>query len=98
MLAPVRPQDGYGAVVQAMAQRPEYYLKGEGMDLVYFRPVAVVRVPSTSIRLFVDVSAAFVKPTKSQPRRARRHGKPIQEVTVAQVCEDAIRLWWSKRS
>ena len=83
-----------------MAQRPEYYLKATGVDAVHFRPIAVVRVPSTDICLFLDVSAAFVKPTKSQRKNARRRGKPIQEVTVTveQLCQQAVQLWWSKHS
>ena len=83
-----------------MAQRPEYYLKATGVDGVHFRPIAVVRIPSQNIYLYVDVSEAFVKPSKSQRRHARRHGKQIQEVTVTveQLCKEAIRLWWNKRS
>ena len=89
-----------------MAQRPEFYLKATGVDGTHFRPVAVVRVPSTDICLYVDVSAAFVqptKPTKSQRKNARRRGKPIQEVavtpvTVEQLCQQAVALWWNKRS
>lgn len=79
-----------------MAQRPEYYLKATGVDGVHFRPVAVVRVPSTNLHLFVDVSEAFVKPTKSQRRHARRHGKPVQEVTVEQLCQQAVQEWWTR--
>jgi len=81
---------------QFMAQRPEYYLKAKGMDGVHFRPIAVVRVPSTSLYLYVDVSAAFVNPTKNQRRLARRRGKPIQEVTVEEICQQAVQLWWNK--
>lgn len=83
---------------QFMAQRPEYYLTATGMDGMHFTPVAVVRVPSTSIYLYVDVSAAFAKATKSQRRHARRHGKPVQEVTVTveELCIEAVRLWWSR--
>ena len=85
---------------QFMAQRPEYYLTATGMDGMHFTPVVVVRVPSTSIYLFVNVSAAFVKTTKSQRRHAHRHGKPVQEVmvTVEDLCKEAVRLWWNKRS
>jgi hypothetical protein len=85
---------------QFMAQRPVYYLKGTGIDGMHGRPVAVVRVPSTSIYLYVDVSAAFTKATKNQRRLARRRGKPIQvqEVTVEQLCQQAVELWWNKHS
>jgi hypothetical protein len=80
--------------------RPSYYLKATGVDGVHFRPVAVVRVPSTNIQLFVDVSAAFVKATKNQRRLARRRGKPIQEVTVTveELCQQAVQSWWNKHS
>ena len=81
-----------------MSQRPEYYLAATGVDGVHHRPIAVVRVPSTSIMLYLDVSAAFVKPTKSQRKNGRRRGKPVQEVTVEELCLEAIRLWWNKRS
>jgi hypothetical protein len=84
---------------QFMAQRPVYYLKGTGIDGMHARPVAVVRVPSTSIYLFIDVSAAFApKATKNQRRLARRRGKPVQEVavTVEQLCQQAVSLWWAK--
>ena len=79
-----------------MAQQPEFYLKATGMDGVHFRPVAVVRVPSTDICLYLDVSAAFVKTTSNQRRLARRRGKPVQEVTVEGLCLEAIRLWWAR--
>ena len=102
----VRPQFDPVSRDVFLNQRPEYYLKATGMDGVHGRPVAVVRVPSTSIYLYVDVSAAFVKPTKptkSQRKNARRRGKPIQEVaettvTVEQLCQQAVAWWWSKRS
>ena len=96
----VRPQLDPVSRDQFMAQRPEYYLMATGMDGVHARPVAVVRVPSTSIYLYLDVSAAFVKPTKSQRKNARRRGKPVQEVTVTveQLCQEAVQLWWNKRS
>ena len=89
-----------------MAQRPEFYLKARGMDGMHFRPVAVVRVPSTSVYLYVDVSEAFAKPTKptkSQRKNARRRGKPIQEVavtsvTVEELCQQAVQLWFNKHS
>ena len=83
-----------------MAQRPEYYLTATGVDGMHASPVAVVRVPSTDKRLFVDVSAAFVKTTKGQRRHARRHGKSVQEVTVTveDLCKEAVRLWWARRS
>ena len=80
------------------AQRPEFYLKAQGVDAMHFRPIAVVRVPSQNIYLYVNVSAAFVKPTKSQRKNGRRRGKPVQEVTVAQLCQQALGLWWNKRS
>jgi hypothetical protein len=86
---------------QFMAQRPVYYLKATGMDGMHARPVAVMRVPSTSIYLFIDVSAAFApKATKNQRRLARRRGKPVQvqAVTVEQLCEQAVQLWWNKHS
>jgi hypothetical protein len=85
---------------QFMAQRPEYYLTATGVDGMHFTPVAVVRVPSTPIHLYVNVSAAFVKTTKSQRRHARRHGKPVQEVTVTveELCKEAVALWWNKRN
>jgi hypothetical protein len=55
-------------------------------------------VPSTSIYLFIDVSAAFApKATKNQRRLARRRGKPVQGVTVEQLCEQAVALWWAKK-
>jgi hypothetical protein len=83
---------------QFFAQRPAYYLKATGIDGMHGRPVAVVRVPSTSIYLYVNCAAAFVKATKNQRRLARRRGKPVQAVTVEQLCQQAVQLWWNKRS
>ena len=94
----VRPQFDPVSRDVFMAQRPEFYLKATGVDGMHFRPVAVVRVPSTSIVLYVDVSAAFIKTTSNQRRLARRRGKPVQEVTVEELCVEAVRLWWHKRS
>jgi hypothetical protein len=82
---------------QFFAQRPAYYLKATGIDGMHAQPVAVVRVPSTSIYLYVNCAAAFVKATKNQRRLARRRGKPIQEVTVGQLCQQAVDLWLTKK-
>lgn len=79
-----------------MANRPEYYLRGTGVSVFgTVRPVALVRVPSTNIGLFVDVAGAKAL-SKNKRRKMRRYGQEAPAGDVDQLCRQAVAHWWSK--
>ena len=72
--------------------RPEFYLEGVGVDALTLTRRAKVRVPSTNIRLLVDVTAVRI-PSKSARRKARRYRIARQEA-IGTLCSMAVRDWW----
>lgn len=79
-----------------MATRPEYYLRDTGVSVFgSVRPVALVRVPSTNIGLFVDVANAKAL-SKNKRRKMRRYGQEESAEDVDQLCRQAVAHWWSK--
>ena len=78
-----------------LTQQPPYYLVATGVDALTFRPVAKVRIPSTYIVLFVDISPAQV--SKNARRKASRYGKPLEKhETVGRLIEKAVADWWNR--
>lgn len=69
--------------------QPPYYLEGIGISGLTFKPIAEVRVPSTYIRLFVDVPKS--KLSKNQRRKAKRY----QRMNVEQCCSEAVKDFWA---
>lgn len=81
-----------------LAQQPPYYLEAVGVSGLTFTRVAKVRIPSTYMRLFVDVAKAKAQ-SKNQRRKARRYGLPVTESeTVDERCNLAVKDFWTKLS
>jgi hypothetical protein len=80
---------------QFLASQPSYYIEALGVDALTFRAVAKVRIPSTGIRIFVDVGDAVHKASKSARRKAARYGTPLPK-TVDDVAQKAVEEWWAR--
>ncbi|MFQ6027697.1 MAG: hypothetical protein ACE5Q6_09415 [Dehalococcoidia bacterium] len=78
--------------------RPEYYLVGVGVNPFTYQRVALVRIPSTFVHLFVDVGPAVQEVSKNARRKALRHGKlrhgALME-KIDELCRLAVADWWS---
>lgn len=82
-----------------MADRPAYYLEGLGVNAMTVKAAAKIRLPSTNIRFFVDVSQPVKKLSKNKRRKIRRYGAatPVAKfTTIHDKCEAAIRGFWKK--
>jgi len=82
-----------------LAQQPDYYVVALGVDPLTFRPVAKVRIPSTYVYLFVDITPAVERLSRNKRRKAARYGKPLpQEIreTVETLAQKAVADWWSR--
>ena len=80
-----------------MASQPEYYLVGLGVNPFTFKRVALVRIPSTYVHLFVDVASAVKGLSKSKRRKIARYGaEPPTEAmeSIHSLCQKAVRRWW----
>ena len=77
--------------------RPAYYLVGLGVNPFTYKRVALVRIPSTSIHLFVDVGEAIQEVSKNARRKAMRHGRLRNGVLMEKIdelCKLAVADWW----
>ena len=84
-----------------LATRPDYYVLGMSVDPLTLRRVAYVRIPSTGIGLFVDITGAVQGVSKSARRKAARYGKslpPQAGMKVEEVIGAAIADWWARRA
>lgn len=82
-------------------QRPTYYLVGMGVSPFTYKRVALVRIPSMSHHLFVDVSPATQEVSKNAKRKAMRHGKIRNGVLMERIhemCQLAVDDWWSTKA
>ncbi len=84
-------------------ERPEYYLLGFGVSAESKKRIAVIRVPSTYIRLYVQVSEAFQGVSVSRNKRrkmARYQSDPPAQVwaEIDRRCAQAVRDFWAGRS
>ena len=84
-------------------ERPEYYLLGFGVSAESKKRIAVIRVPSTYIRLHVDVAGAFQGASISRNKRrkmARYQSGPPARVweEIDRRCAEAVRDFWASRS
>ena len=76
---------------QFMAQRPDYYLVGHGVSAWTKKRVVVVRIPSTFIYLFIDLSATRL--SKNARHKIVRYGKwPAVPVDASLTEDKLIRL------
>jgi hypothetical protein len=87
----------------------ERYLVGRGafhpvtltIDPLTFRRVAVVRIPSTGVRLIVDVHEVTGSVSKGGRRKASRYGVPLPRDVAVQVdraVNRAVADWWARRA
>ena len=96
----------YGSTFDPVARdvfinsRPEYYLVALGVNPFTYQRVALVRVPSTFMHLFVDVGCVVQEVSKNARRKAFRHGKIRNGALMAKIhehCTAAVRDWWTTR-
>lgn len=76
-----------------------YYLERMGYDPLTFRRVAIVRVPSSDMRLLVNVSSAVKGLSKNKRRKMWRHGDtPLVEVArrIDYLCSQSVRTYLSR--
>jgi hypothetical protein len=74
-----------------MAERPDYYLVGHGVSAWTKKRVVAVRIPSTFIFLFVDLS--LTKLSKNARHKIIRYGKwPAVPVDASLTEDKLIRL------
>ncbi len=70
------------------------------MDALTFRPVALVKVSSTIVSLFVNLEEPMGGVSKSARRKARRYGKPLPEEATRKAekaIAAAVQDWWATR-
>ena len=82
--------------------RPSYYLVGLGVNPFTYKRVALVRIPSTSIHLFVDIPGPPIQEiSKNAKRKAARYGKHTVAYQTRErlddMCKLAVRDWWTTR-
>lgn len=83
-------------------ERPIYYFLGFGVAAESKKRIAVVRVPSTYIRLYVEVSEAFegASISRNKKRKMARYGsKPPAHIweQVDSLCCQAVAAYWASR-
>ena len=84
-------------------QQPEYYLLGFGASAESKKRIAVIRVPSTYIRLYVNVAVAFqgASISRNKKRKMARYqsGPPAQVwAEIDRLGGQAVRDFWASRS
>lgn len=80
-----------------MAEQPDFYLDALGLDPWTGKQVAMVRIPSSYVYLFVDVTRAVEKLSKNKRRKVRRYGATPPEGVEA-LCRLAVIDWWQRNS
>lgn len=89
----------FGAISRDIfhSSQPEYYLMGFGMNTLTFRPFAKVRLASSFVSLYIDVSGAMRKLSKNQRRKATRYGRPLShrsKAEIDQMCSLAVKDYY----
>jgi hypothetical protein len=95
----------YGSAFDPVARdvffsnRPEYYLVAMGVNAFSFDRVALIRIPSTSVHLFVDVGGAVQEVSKNARRKALRHRKfsGALKDKIDENCKAAVAEWWASK-
>jgi hypothetical protein len=76
-------------------QQPDYYLEGIGISALTFTRIAKVRVPSTPVRLFVDVAESKLpkKLGQNARKKARRRAALLigEDRSIDTLCRKAVR-------
>ena len=84
-------------------ERPTYYMMGFGVSAESKQRIAVIRVPSTYIRLYVNVAPAFqdVSISRNKRRKMARYQSgppaPVWE-RIDTLCSQAVQEYWASRS
>ena len=68
-----------------------YYIEGLGISGLTFKPIAKVRVPSTTQRLFVDVPKQDMN---KMSRNARKRLRRRQQESIDRNCAAAVQDYW----
>jgi hypothetical protein len=82
-----------------MAQRPDYYLIGHGISAWTKKRVVVVRIPSTFIYLFINLSATRL--SRNARHKIKRYGKWPAVPVDASLTEDkliklSVKDFWAR--
>ncbi|MBA7634318.1 hypothetical protein ES703_41902 [subsurface metagenome] len=75
-------------------RQPLYYLEGQAVSGVTLKPFVRVRIASSYVRLYIDLSEPLGQVSKSKRRKAIRYGKPLPlatRVDIGQRVLEAIR-------
>src|SRR3990172_6377030 len=83
-----------------LESQPPYRLLALTVDSLTFRPVALVKVSSTIVSLFVNLEEPMGALSKSARRKARRYGKPLPQDTARKAertIAAAVQDWWATR-
>ena len=78
--------------------QPLYYLDGQAVSGLTFKPFVRVRIASSYIRLYVDLGEALRQVSKNTRRKAIRYGKPLPPTTrqaVMRKVMEAVRDYYS---
>jgi len=76
-------------------QQPDYYLEGVGISGLTFTRIAKVRVPSTPVRLFVDVADSKLPKKLGQNARKRARRQAALQIgedkSIDTMCRKAVQ-------
>jgi hypothetical protein len=76
------------------SSQPLYYIQGLGISGLTLKPFAKVRIPSSYMRLYIDLGDSLRTVSKSKRRKAIRYGKPLPkraEEKVIEIVNQAVR-------
>ncbi|MBA7583360.1 hypothetical protein ES708_25302 [subsurface metagenome] len=79
--------------------QPQFYLIGLGISGLTFKAFAQVRLSSTYVNLYVDLSDTLGKVSKAKRRKAVRYGKPLPlelQGEINKVCKLALDDYLTK--
>ena len=63
--------------------QPVYYLEAIGVSGITLKPFAKLRLASSGVRLYVDISDVITHVSKNKRRKFKRYSKPIAKSTIA---------------
>lgn len=65
--------------------QPLFYLEGQSVSGITLKPFVKVRIASSYIRLYVDLSGIFRQLSKSKRRKRLRYGKPFPREVESRI-------------
>jgi len=73
--------------------QPEFYLEAMGISGLTFKPFAKLRLASSYVRLYVDLSEVFQPLSKNQKRKAVRYGRKSLQLNnqIDRACWLAVK-------